>query len=213
MLAVTMLACSSWLPAVPGLRSAPLARVDPRSLVLSVSGNATEEDEELGRRRLAEDFDARRAAEHALFVTDEDELLAIGSVWALLFNSGSGNEGIYSRRMGAADLVLTFEDREDAERYSSMLSATDFPAASSVQIEVRTLLDFIRDGGHTLGMVKQGDLVLPPEQSVPEFEWSPGSSVEGTQGPVDMTSDELDASRRALDALFQKGEGDADADP
>ena len=204
-------ACSGWLLA--GMATpAPLLHCRPSSkIVASLNANATSDDGD--QRRLAENFDARRAAEHARFVTDEAELLAIGSVWALLFNSGSGNEGIYSRRMGAADLVLTFEDRDDAERYATMLCATDFPAASSVRVDVHTLLDFVRDGGHTLGMVRQGDLVLPPEHAVPEFEWSPGSSVEGTQGPIDMTSDELDASRRALDALFHKGDSDDAAGP
>lgn len=58
-----------------------------------------------------------------------------------------------------------FEDIDDADRYASMLSATDFPSATSVHVETRMLLEFCREGGHLLGLVRNGTLVMPPEQS------------------------------------------------
>ena len=169
---------------------------------------AADADDEQSLRRAEEAEQARRLAEHALFITDEEDLKSYREVWALMFNAGSGTEGIYSRRSGQDDLVLTFEDKDDADRYAEQLSASDFPKASSVQLEISMLLTFCHEGGHTLGLVKQGDLVIPPEQSVPEFSWSPGSSAEGTDEPETMSSTELDASRRALEQMFERGGDD-----
>ena len=143
-----------------------------------------------------------RDKEYGMFEIDEQVLLAAGTVWALLFNAGSGNEGIYSRRLpDVGDLVVTFEDLEDAERYIGMLSATDFPESVPHQVETKALLEFCSEGGHTLGLVRRGVLVLPPEQAVTQFEWSPGVSEEGRAAVEDP--DALEAQRRALEASFR----------
>lgn len=141
---------------------------------------------------------ARRAAERENIETSSDVLLDAGTVWALLFNPGSDDEGIYSRRLGSTgqNMVLTFEEEDDAERYASMLVATDFPSASSVEIESSSLIEFCEEGGHLLGLVRRGSLVVPPEETVDEFDWSPGEECAG------MAAEELDASRRSLERMF-----------
>ena len=67
-------------------------------------GGDSDEAERIAReaqRRLeGMSFDQRRAAEHSLFEMDEGALLAARQGWTLIFNPGSDNEGIYSRRMG-----------------------------------------------------------------------------------------------------------------
>ena len=60
---------------------------------------------------------------------------------------------------------------------------------------------FCADGGHTLGLVREGVLVMPPEKSVEEFEWSPGVSAEAS-APLEGTQEELDAARGALEAML-----------
>jgi len=124
--------------------------------------------------------------------------------FALVFNPRTDNEGIYSRRSGenGLDMILCFEENDDAVRYAEMLAAQDFPEATPVEMDTRMLLDFCDDGGHTLGLVKSGVLVVPPEATVPEFDWSPGTSAEGELPPVDMSIDELDDRRRMLEALL-----------
>lgn len=146
------------------------------------------------------------AAERARFETDEDVLRSVGSAWALLFNAGSGNEGIYSRRLPLGngkgfDIVVTFEEEDDAERYAEQLSATDFPSSTPVEVETGDLLDFCAEGGHTLGLVRRGVLVVPPEKAVEEFEWSPGVSEEAT-APLESTPEELEAQRLALEGMM-----------
>lgn len=83
-----------------------------------------------------------------------------------------------------------------------MLIATDFPSASSVQVESRSLVEFCDEGGHLLGLVRRGALVVPPEETVEEFDWSPGESSEAHEQACGMAAEELDASRRSLQALF-----------
>ena len=159
------------------------------------------------------------AAERARFLTDEDALLELGSCWALLFNAGSGNEGIYSRRMptvdgsGGFDIVMCWEEQEDAERYADMLSASDFPSATPAEVETESLLAFCNEGGHTLGCVRKGDLVVPPENSVEKFEWTPGVSEEST-APLEGSEEDLDAARGALEKMLglEKEEDSGDGD-
>ena len=100
----------------------------------------------------SEAFEAARSIEHSKFVTDEEALKSARVAYALLFNVGSGNEGIYSRRLptetgGGLDLVVCFEDEDDALRYAEMLSADDFPSASPSQVATADLLDFCQEGG------------------------------------------------------------------
>ena len=134
-------------------------------------------------------------------------ILELRRAFALVFNPRTDNEGIYSRRSGedGIDMILCFEEHEDAERYANMLTAQDFLEATPVEMDTRILLEFCDDGekaplhpdvsprarrsspallqrcagGFSLGLVRQGSLVVPPEANVPKFDWSPGSSAEG----------------------------------
>ena len=147
------------------------------------------------------------------FETDEEVLRSVGSAWALLFNVGSGHEGIYSRRLplgngNGFDMVVAFERRIDAERYADQLSVNAFPSSTPVEVETGDLLDFCAEGGHTLGLVRRGVLVVPPERAVEEFEWSPGVSEEAT-APLESTPEELEAQRLALEAMMG-GTGDTE---
>lgn len=143
------------------------------------------------------------AAEMALFETSTEALMAAGeTTWALLFNSGGGNQGIYSRRVGNRDLVVVFEDLEDAERYATMLEATDFLSATPERASMQALLDFCEEGGHTLGLVRRGVVVIPPDNAVDEFQWQPGLSEEGLR--LERSADPVvEEQRGALERMFQ----------
>ena len=51
--------------------------------------------------------------------------MEVERAFALVFNARTDNEGIYSRRTGTegVDVVLCFEEKDDAERYAMMLTA------------------------------------------------------------------------------------------
>lgn len=131
-------------------------------------------------------------------------ILDVRRAVTLVYNPKTDNEGIYSRRSGenGVDMILCFEDQEDAERYTEMLAAQDFPEATPVEMDTRMLLEFCDEGGHTLGLVRRGVLVVPPEANVPMFDWSPGTSSEGELPPQDMSVDELEERRRSFEALL-----------
>ena len=153
-------------PLLPRAALAPLRTPIPR--LCADGGDQQEEDGE------HHDSDAARAAEHALFETDEEALRSVGKAWALLFNPGGDSEGIYSRRLPAeddeadrgVDLVVTFEEYDDASRYAAQLVATDFPEATPTEVDTSQLLEFCQGSGHLLGLVRSGTLVVPPERSV-----------------------------------------------
>lgn len=131
-------------------------------------------------------------------------ILETRRAYALVFNPRTDNEGIYSRRSGenGVDMILCFEEHDDAHRYAEMLAAQDFPVPTPVEMDTRTLLDFCDEGGHMLGLVRCDMLVVPPEANVPMFDWSPGTSVEGELPPEEMSTAELDQRRRMLEALL-----------
>ena len=145
--------------------------------------------------------------------TDVQVLLDAGRVWALLFNAGSDEEGIYSRRLGKTNLVLTFEEEDDAERYAEMLVATDFPSAAPVEVSSATLVEFCSEGGHLIGLVRAGSLIMPPDETVEEFDWAPGSARTADIEAIGMAQEELDASRASLEALFGLKASDGDTTP
>ena len=143
-------------------------------------------------------------------VTDDESLLRQGSAWALMFNYRTENEGIYSQsREDGIEYILTWMIEEDAVRYSEMLSAQDFPDGTAVQMETRMLLDFCKDSGHTLCLVPSDTVLMPPEQNVETFEWSPGESAEGSQPAQEMTEEELRMQQMAFEALLGPDSGDA----
>lgn len=130
--------------------------------------------------------------------------MEVRRAFVLVFNPRTDNEGIYSRREGVdgIDWILCFEEVEDAERYAMMLLMQDFPEPTPVEMDARFLLEFCEEGGHSLGLVRSGTVLLPPETNVPQFDWSPGTSAEGEMAPETMSLEELDEQRQALDSLF-----------
>jgi len=184
--------CTSRLP--PILASAAAPHPDDESAADAIDSDS----------QLAAILQSRRIDSGSQIETSAEVLLDAGHVWALLFNPGGDEEGIYSRRLGhtGQNLVLTFEEEDDAERYANMLVATDFPTASTVQVESRSLVEFCDEGGHLLGLVRRGSLIMPPEDSVDSFDWSPDSQLEADESEPSMAPEELDASRRSLEAMF-----------
>ena len=91
-----------------------------------------------------------------------------------------------------------------------MLVATNFPSASTIQVESHSLVHFCQEGGHLLGLVRRGSLIMPPEETVEEFDWSPGSKADPDAESLGLTPEELDAERKSLEALFGQSHDDGD---
>ena len=144
--------------------------------------------------------------DHTL-LTDRDAIAdATRRPCALPVSPASGSEGIYSLQLAGEgdagdeerEIVVCFEDLDDAERYATMLTAQDFPEARPVSVPIEQLFDFCDEGGHILGLARRGSLIVPPQANAEAFGWSPGTSAEASE-PM---SDEAEAQRAALEALF-----------
>ncbi|MEB3232284.1 MAG: DUF3110 domain-containing protein [Leptolyngbyaceae bacterium] len=92
-------------------------------------------------------------------------------IFVLLFNVGTDNEGIHSLRVGDRDIVLMFEDEDDATRFALMLEAQDFPPATIELMEQDEIQEFCDSVGYDTKFLPTGSLAIPPEDTVDAMDW------------------------------------------
>jgi hypothetical protein len=126
------------------------------------------------------------------------------SVYVVLFNARTENEGIHSLQMEGRHLVLMFEMEDDAIRFGGLLEAQDFPPATVEAFDVDEIEEFCEGAGYEAVMVPDGTLLMPPEKMVEETTWSPdGIAKEPTSGSMsNASSDEMDRIRQQLERLL-----------
>ncbi len=138
------------------------------------------------------------------------------SVYVVLFNACTENEGIHSLQMEGRQLVLMFETKDDATRFAVMLEAQDFPSASVEAFDPEEIEEFCESAGYEAVMVEEGTLLMPPEKVVDKTTWDPdvdpnevASEVARTQleetakgSFQDTSSDEMDRIRAQLEKLL-----------
>lgn len=128
-------------------------------------------------------------------------------VFVLLFNVGTENEGLHTLQIGDRNLVLMFEDEDDATRYALLLEAQDFPSPSVEALEQEEIEEFCEGAGYECqlvpaGFVPQSDaerlLLSPPETNVEQTDWQ----TSGQPKETSMAKDELEQIRRKLEGLL-----------
>ncbi len=137
-------------------------------------------------------------------------------VFVLLFNAGTDNEGIHTIRIGDRNLVLMFEEEDDATRYALLLEAQDFPAPSVEAIDREEIEEFCHSVGYDCKFVPSGFvpqtesdrlLLAPPENNLDTSNWQ---EAEATETPNEaeviedrtMSDAELERIRRKLEGLL-----------
>ena len=132
-------------------------------------------------------------------------------VFVVLFNARTENEGIHSLKVGDRNIVLMFEDEDDATRFGGLLEAQDFPPCSVEGFESEEIEEFCRGAGYEAKHVETGTLVMPPEQTMEVTDWDPETLPQGqVQSPdaasdataEDMSQNELDRIRQQLENLL-----------
>lgn len=111
-------------------------------------------------------------------------------VWVLLYNPRSENEGIYAQMIGDQNVVIAFEDEDDAVRYSGYLEAQDFRAPVPEAIDKEEIKEFCESAGYEYYLVSAGELCVPPEQNVQQTDWQPDEKTV------------IEEFRRRLEGLF-----------
>jgi hypothetical protein len=93
-------------------------------------------------------------------------------VWVLLFNANTDNEGIYTLEIEGNNIVIAFEQEDDAIRYAGLLEAQDFLSPTVESIDSEDLEAFCRDADYELNIVPTEGLLVPPEKNVDKTDWS-----------------------------------------
>ncbi|KAJ8904427.1 hypothetical protein NDN08_000945 [Rhodosorus marinus] len=103
------------------------------------------------------------------FNPSHDKEFAVGDwrgltrVIALIYKQGDA-EGIYSIALGDdTDVIVTFEGKEDAIRFSGMLEAENFPEGGSLEfVETSVIDDICKLTGASHVCVPEGVTIFPP---------------------------------------------------
>ena len=128
-------------------------------------------------------------------------------VFVLLFNARTDNEGIHTLKIGDRNIVLMFEQKDDAERYALMLEAQDFGNPGVEAFELEDIEEFCLGAGYSCKLVHEGALELPPEANVESPDWNPDAPPDDAPstdepGNYELSNSELDRIRRQLEGLL-----------
>ena len=142
-------------------------------------------------------------------------------VYVLLFNAGTDNEGIHTLNVGSQNIVLMFEEEDDATRYSLLLEAQDFMTPAVEAIEREEVEEFCKGAQYECRLVPKGFvpqdefdrlMIAPPQRNLEQTNWetdpASGSQREDASERAESTetsspaSDDLDEIRRRLEGLL-----------
>ncbi|MEB3291398.1 MAG: DUF3110 domain-containing protein [Leptolyngbya sp.] len=128
-------------------------------------------------------------------------------VYVLLFNARTENEGIHTLRVDdREDIVLMFENEDDATRFAVMLEAQDFPEATVEAMDQEDIEAFCDSAGYGCKIVPEGSLAIPPEGRVEDLDWDPNADPADMPRHPEAEDDEPALSPSELDRLRQQFE-------
>ncbi|MEI6064736.1 MAG: DUF3110 domain-containing protein [Pseudanabaena sp. ELA748] len=121
-------------------------------------------------------------------------------VWVLLFNANTDNEGIYTLEIEGDNIIVAFEQEDDAIRYAGLLEAQDFLSPTVERIDSKDLEEFCEESNYDLNIVPTDALLVPPEKNVDKTDWSENRK---SSEPEDEVEDPVIAMmRRRLENLL-----------
>ncbi|KGF73470.1 hypothetical protein DO97_18300 [Neosynechococcus sphagnicola sy1] len=133
-------------------------------------------------------------------------------VFVLLFNVRTDNEGIHTIQLGNRNLVLAFEEEDDATRYALLLEAQDFVTPTVEAMEQEEVEEFCVGAGYDFqlvpkGFIPQSDLdrwlIAPPEKNLEKLDWQADAQPQPEVGePMAASNPDLDRIRRQLEGLL-----------
>jgi tetratricopeptide (TPR) repeat protein len=87
------------------------------------------------------------------------------TVYVLLYNVGTDNEGIHTISVDDNHKILLFESQEDAATFARRLGEQNFPVPSVEAIEAEAILLFCKNSGDDWEFVAQGTNRIPPSEN------------------------------------------------
>jgi hypothetical protein len=127
-------------------------------------------------------------------------------VFVLLFGARTENEGIYTLKVGDRNIVLMFENEDDAMRYGLLLEAQDFATPTVECFDSEEIEEFCRSANYECKLVPEGTLELPPETNLEQTDWQAASQqadgASATEEKPEFSTTELEKIRRRLEGLL-----------
>ena len=126
----------------------------------------------------------------------------------LLFNARTDNEGIHTLKVGDRNVVLMFENEDDATRFGLMLEAQDFPNSSVEVFDSIDIEEFCQGAGYECKLVPEGTLAVPPNTNLEKTDWDPAvkpgeaKAESVVESESTMSEEELNRIRRKLEGLL-----------
>ena len=125
------------------------------------------------------------------------------SIYVILFNARTENEGIHSLQIGERKRVLMFEVEDDALRFGVLLEAQDLPPTTVEAFDEDEIKAFCKEAGYDAVFVPEGTtdkrLLIPPERAIEDETWSAREKAKQAKQGAD---DEMDRVRRQLEKLL-----------
>ena len=87
------------------------------------------------------------------------------TVYVLLYNAGTDNEGIHTISTGDNHTILMFESSADATNFAQQLGKQNFSVPSVEVIEVEKTISFCQKSGYDWEFVPSGTNRTPPDES------------------------------------------------
>ncbi|MCU7243494.1 MAG: DUF3110 domain-containing protein [Microcystis aeruginosa WS75] len=87
------------------------------------------------------------------------------TVYVLLYNVGTDNEGIHTISKDDKHTILIFESSADATNFARQLGEQNFPVPSVEAIEYEDILGFCQQQGDDWEFVPEGKIITPPAEN------------------------------------------------
>ncbi|OYQ64523.1 hypothetical protein B9G53_11370 [Pseudanabaena sp. SR411] len=125
-------------------------------------------------------------------------------VWVLLFNANTDNEGIYTLEIEGNNIIVAFEQEDDAIRYAGLLEAQDFLSPTVESIDSKDLEEFCEEAGYDLNIVPTDALLVPPEKNVDKTDWSADhdQNLSEPEDEIEVEDPVIAMMRRRLENLL-----------
>lgn len=140
-----------------------------------------------------------------------DQFDALDKLFVILFDTKGAEEGVYSLALDDVNIVLAFQEKEEALRYALMLGVQDFPQSKVSAFGAAELKKFCADSGFRLGLVPTGSLISPPDETVDGNleDWMEKTTGKLGAAGSGMSGDDIESERKKLEGLFGSGSGDS----
>jgi hypothetical protein len=123
------------------------------------------------------------------------------NIWVLLLHPRTDQEGIYTLQVQGENVVVSFEEEDDAVRCADYLAAQDFSTLQPEAIAQDEIEEFCEAAGYRLMVVPAGELFVPPEQNLERTDYD---LQQDTVPEADQTGEAflIEQMRRRLENLL-----------